>query len=61
MSLLYRSSATKLKVAELVVNYDNIVCVLTDKTTKTVKTIICLTVPQAERLIEQFLRPKNPY
>lgn len=61
MSLLYRASATNHKVAELVVNNDNVVCVLTDKISKTAKTVICITVPQAERLIDQFLRPKNPY
>jgi len=61
MSLLYRSSATSTRVAELVVNSNTIVCVLTDKTAKTAKTIICMTIPQAEKLIEQFLHPKNPY
>lgn len=59
MSLLYRSSATNSKVAELVVNSDTVVCVLTDKTTKTAKTITCITVLQAERLIDKFLYPKN--
>lgn len=61
MSLLYRSSATNTKVAELVVDSNTIVCVLTDKIAKTAKTIICMTIPQAEKLIEQFLHSKNPY
>lgn len=61
MGLLYRSSAIGTKVAELVVNSNTIVCVLTDKTAKTAKTIICMTVHQAEKLIEQFLHSKKPY
>jgi hypothetical protein len=60
MSLLYRASATNTKVAELVVNSNDVVCVLTDKMTNTVKTIVCVTVQQAERLIEQFFRSENP-
>jgi hypothetical protein len=61
MSLLYRSSAIGTKVAELVVNSSDIVCVLTDKTSKTAMTVVCMTIPQAERLMEQFLHPKKPY
>ena len=61
MSLLYRASAIGTKVAELVVNSGDIVCVLTDKTSKTAMTIVCMTLPQAERLVEQFLHPKKPY
>lgn len=62
MSLIYRSQAIDNKVAEMVVkNHDTIVCVLTDKISKTEDTIICYNLRQAERLVEQFLHPKKHY
>lgn len=62
MSLLYRSMTVNNKVAELVVEgSDNIICVLTDKTLRTEERIQCHDIRYAERLVEQFLRPKNPY
>ena len=62
MSLVYRSVAINNKVAELVVDGpENIICVLTDKTLRTEDRIRCYDIRFAERLVEQFLRPKKPY
>ena len=61
MSLIYRSIAINNKVAELVVTGpEDIVCVLIDKTLRTEDRIRCYDI-YAERLVEQFLRPKNSY
>jgi len=50
------------KVAELVVNnHEDIICVLTDKNLNIEERIQCHDLRYAERLVEQFLRPKNPY
>ena len=62
MSLVYRSIAINNKIAELVVDGpENIICVLIDKTLRTEDRILCYDIRYAERLVEQFLRPKNPY
>lgn len=59
MNLLYRSTSTKFKCAELVVGRDTIICVLTDKVAKRENTLICYTIKHAERIIEQFLWPRK--
>ena len=62
MSLIYRSISISDKVAELVVDGpENIICVLIDKTLRTEDRIRCYDIRYAERLVEQFLRSKNPY
>ena len=62
MSLMYRSVAIHDKVAELVIEgSENIVCVLIDKTLRTEERIQCRDLHYAERLVEQFLRPKIPH
>lgn len=61
MALMYRSSSTDQKLAELMVDGNTVICTLTDKTANTCKRIECITVPQAEKLIDKFMSDSNPY
>ena len=60
MGVLYRSMSCGSKVAELYVETpDCILCTLIDTVLKTESKVECCTLKQAEKLVEQFLRPKN--
>lgn len=56
MSLLYRSQASSLGIAEIVVVQPNsIQCILTNTVTGTTNKIECLSIKQAEALVDQFM------
>jgi hypothetical protein len=62
MSLIYRATSANNKIADILIEGpNNIVCVLIDKILKTENKVQCRNLQQAERLVEQFLRPKILY
>ncbi len=62
MSLIYRSMSANNKLADILVEGPTkFICSLRDSTNKTESKVECRSLSQAEKLVEQFLRPKNPY